>query len=530
MSELHKGLARISSNYTRLAITLVLGLFLVRVLLITVGEEVTGLIDLLGSTIGLAAIIEEIISWSMVRELGVAHHSGKNEYFKKMFNSALVVSAGSAAATIGVHGLILFVLPLIDIPPSYLNAASWFVVAKGIESALMVLLSPFFNMYLVTEKQIQYNFWLAARRSSLLFAAVTLFGIDTSNTSYSLIWLGWISCFFHVAIISISVYCIIKADRRLIPALGSARREEIRSIIRTNSWNIALLGSQWLGLPAAQVFLNLQSGLYGNLVLGRASQIGGYVRMLTTGINHGLDAVSVRLSSNNDSNIQEIKSILYHSTRLHAIVVFPISIGLAMFADPIFDLWIGKDVKSIAVLQAMALTTRLLLIAFIVMSLSDNWIKILYGAGHVRRYVPSVIMGGVIYIPLALFLSAYFPSSIKFAAFASAFSGMYLVCYMGFIPRIVAVTFGIKIGDVLSPLVRPLLAAIASSPLSIVLFIYTGNLGFADVGIGLISYASCYAALCWFIVLSSEERSGILRLVCRWINCAKMKMGGDIKR
>ena len=524
MTEFRKGAVRIVSNFVRLAATMLLGLILIRILLDVLGAEATGSIDLLGSTIGLAAIVEEVVGSSMIRELGVAHHSGDEETFRRVYNSALVVSAVGAVVTLGLHGVILGALPLMDVPQNFLDAAKWFVIAKGVESAAIVFLAPLFNMYLVTERQVHYNFWLVARRASLVLSAMTLAWMNTLEPLSRLIWFGWISCFLHISIIFVSVLILVTMDRRMIPIPRLATRQEIRAILGISGWNIAIFGSQWMGLSASQIIMNLHFGLFGNLILGRAAQLGGYARMLTTGLSHGLDSVSVRLSSQGNGG-KEIRSILYHSTRLHGLVAFPAVFGMAGLAEPILGLWMKGRLDRPHLLPDMVTLTRILLIGFLAMAISDNWTKMMYGAGHIRRYTPIVIMGGLVNLALALLLVRYFPDSIRYTAPPWAFSLMYLTCYLGLMSRLVTATLEVKLRDLFSPLVQPLVAAIVCVPVLVLFLFNVAQWTLPWLITAVASYVLSYAVLCWYIVLGSEERINLSRVIGQW----RGLQGGSLK-
>ncbi|HBZ96462.1 MAG TPA: hypothetical protein DEO57_01295, partial [Phycisphaerales bacterium] len=75
MSEARRGLIRITTNYGRLMATLVIGLILVPVQLAWVGPNGFGLIAAIGASTGLAAMLQDIMRQSMVRELGTVWHA-----------------------------------------------------------------------------------------------------------------------------------------------------------------------------------------------------------------------------------------------------------------------------------------------------------------------------------------------------------------------------------------------------------------------------------------------------------------------
>ena len=90
-NEARRGLVRILSNYTRLLITLALGLLVVPLTLNWLGDEAFGLITLLGANIGLAGIFRQIIQMSLIRELGQAYHAD-DETFRKGYSTICLIS------------------------------------------------------------------------------------------------------------------------------------------------------------------------------------------------------------------------------------------------------------------------------------------------------------------------------------------------------------------------------------------------------------------------------------------------------
>ena len=193
MTEFRKAGIRIASNYVRLLAFICFGVALVPLLLRTVGQDAYGLIALLTSTAGFAIILEEIVGWSMIRELGAAHHSGDAKLFSVTYNSAVAVCAAAAVLTLVAFGVILAIVPILDIPHSLVSAARWFVVAKAAESAVMVLLAPQFNMYLATERMVAYNGWFILKRASHVIAAISLFWWVPPDAASGLVRYGWLS-------------------------------------------------------------------------------------------------------------------------------------------------------------------------------------------------------------------------------------------------------------------------------------------------------------------------------------------------
>ena len=68
-SELRRAIVRMSSNYIRLFASVVIGLMFVRIILEHWGNDAWALIALLGGTLGIATMLQDVVRQSMIREL-----------------------------------------------------------------------------------------------------------------------------------------------------------------------------------------------------------------------------------------------------------------------------------------------------------------------------------------------------------------------------------------------------------------------------------------------------------------------------
>lgn len=509
ISESRRAAIRISTNYVRLLVAVLLGLALTRLLLNKLGSEAFGLISLIGSTVGFTILLEEIVGGSMIREVGVVLHGGNELQFRRMYNSAIAVSALGSLITLGLFGVLLAVLPLLKISEALLPAARWFVMAKAIESAAMVLLAPQYNMYLITERMVRYNGWFVVRRASLVVAAVMLFWINPANEAQGLIWYGWLSCGLQILAFVGSAVMITVIDPRLIPSPSLVSREGVQAVLKISGWNLAILISKMMGLPAGAVIMNLAFGLHGNLIFGLATQFAGYARMLASGMTGGIDAVSARLSSVSSADVvaHSMKRLIHYSTRLHALVAFPAVIGMGVLARPFLQLWVGSSFRDDPQgLDQTVVLVRVLLIGFAVMCLSDNWLRILYGAGHIGRYARAVVASGFATPLLAGVLLLGLPEPMRYTAAAWAFSLMYLIVHLGIVPRIAAQVLGIRAMAILGALVRPLLLALLCAPLLLIFLKLVGHWTIWWLAASAIPYAITYGLLSWLLVLDQMER------------------------
>ncbi len=464
-SEAKHALVRIVANYGRLALSLILGLTLVWLLLGALGNEAYGLIALLGSTIGISAFLRDVVRRSMIRELSAAHHGADERAFRATFNTALLLAALIGLVTVALFAVLLLLLPLFRIPETLLPAARIFVAAKGLELFFLILLGPHVNMYVVTERMVEYNGWLIVERAASVAAAAwvalgpALDSIATGIMTYGVLSAGLVI----LALLAASARMTL-ADTRLRPAPHLATREALRPLLHIGGWYAAVLIAMNMHLRLGGLIMNLAFGLFWNMVFGLAMTLTSYVRMIATGMTTGLDAVTGRLSSSRGE--RAIHQVVHHSTRLHGIVTFPAAAVVLLLAGPLMELWVGRRVEDPATALPPTMTlVRVLALGVAVRSISDGWITVIYGAGQIARCAPVILLGGVANPLLAVLLLAVLPEPVRFTAVAWAFSGLMIVVHGGLVPWLGGRALGMRAAQLIVPLWRPLVATLASAPI-----------------------------------------------------------------
>lgn len=395
-TESRRGIERIAANYLRLACLLALGLVLVPVLISWVGLEAFGLIDLVGASVGFAGTLQQLTNQGMVRDLSTAYHSGDDAQFARAYNSAYVVSGAVAGLSVIIFATLLGLIHLLRIPEEWIPAARWFVAAQGLYACLTVLGAPAFSMYRVQERFVWYAFWMVLSRATALTSALLLafvFNVTETATAiraYGLLWSGLL-----IVVFLASIVVAIAGDRRLVPDPKQIHASDARAVFHTFGWNGAAHVGVSLYERLASVLMNLAFGVFGNAVFGVAHRLVAYVRMATTGVTFGLDSAAARLSSG--PRPDSIRSLVQHSIRLQAFVALPASLVVFVLADPALTLWIGGRVADPEVVIPPAVTiVQILIFSIASRAIADGWTSVLFGAGHVRRYAPLLLTGGLV--------------------------------------------------------------------------------------------------------------------------------------
>lgn len=513
MSEAKRSLIRIASNYAQLGGAILFGLLLYPLILKGMGTHALGFIGLMGSTLGLAALVEEIVRQAMIRELGKALHEDNGRGFPRAYNAALQVSAGAAAIAGLGFVIIILLLPWFELTPEIREAAGWFVAIKGLESVIIVMLGPTVNMWIVTERMVAFNgFQLARTAAPCVAAAVVAFGVDWPVSS-SLLLYAAVSGSVAVAVTIISASTLVWLDRRLIPRPALADRAARHAVLGMGAWNTAVVIATNMHIRLDMLIMNFAFGLkYGNATFAVAMALSIYVRRLVMGVTRGIDAVAVRVSHNRDA--QTLNRLIHHNTRLHGAVTLTVATVVFLLADPIVRVWVGADIADPQrIIPDTVALVRIMVVGSAARAISDGWVFIFYGAGHIRRYAPWVVASGVLNPPIAVALIWLLPEGSSFTGPAWSYAVLTVLFQALAVPLTTARHVGMRAIDLYRPLLRPAVVAFGCSPILLTFLGLTDHWNLP----WLLLAAACYTAVTIagmaLFVLRPHERQRIGRMV-----------------
>jgi len=511
-SEARKGILRVLSNYGRLITTLVMGLFVVRILLRAVGDDAFGLIAFMGSTVGLTAMLRDIVNRSLVRELGEAIRTDR---FPTVLNSALGLMLVLGLISLGLFGILIWALRFFDkIPPDMMFACRVFVLTKGLETFFTLFLSPYFNSYLITERMVAYNLWRIADRSSVFLAAIALLVMDIHDPADGIMLYGVLTTALVLLVQLASAVGMVSLDRRYLPRPSLASLKEMIAICRVGGWNAAQVAATSAHARIDGLLMFLWMGPLGGRLFGIAFQLTSYIRQTAVGMTQGLDAVATRMSVTAEQ--EQINRLTDYSTRFNAAVVLPTMAAMAVMATALIEVWVRDRLGDPATeIPMIATLIRVFAIGILARSIGDGWIAIFYGAGHIRRFAPAIVYSAIANPVIAVALWFTLPKPIAYLAPAIAYALTLLASNMVAVPLLAAQPFHIKPRQLFIPMTRPAIVTLLALPILVIaeLEITTWNLRtLAVVGAG---YGLAVLVLSWWIVLKTNERRRLLQGITR---------------
>jgi O-antigen/teichoic acid export membrane protein len=503
-SEATKGLVRIGSNYARLGVNLVQGLIFLPFVFNWLGNEPVGLIGLLGPGTGMAGLFREISDRTMIRELGAAYHAGDDEQFRRLFNSAMLLSLLLAAAGVVITLAVLATLPFLKIEQSLQVPAVAMVITGGAFFIVLTALSPIVTMMVIRERFIRYNLWTIADRSSLLVGALIVrYALGIHDPARALTAWCVVVMLIQLVAVAVPVTMLLIEDPRLRPRWSLASRKSASVLFGTARWYLGFGISENMWERAGALLSNIFLGLQANAVFYAAVQLVAYISQLTMGISQGLDSVSARLESKGG---RSLKALIFHSTRLLGLAAIPAGVAFFILAPELVRVWIGKTLKDPDTnMPLVVVNARIMCLPLVVRSVAVGWTGILYGAGFLRRYAPTVLYTSFASPALMVLALLIWPRVESVSAlFALVYTGIYFVL----VPRVGARCLGLRVRDLFTPMLRPAAATALCTPVLLLghalLLPRVGPLW--TLGATGAAFGACYATAAALLVLTADER------------------------
>jgi O-antigen/teichoic acid export membrane protein len=518
-SEKRKGLYRIGTNYGRLIATMGMGIAIVPLQISWLGMDGFGLLGLVGSSVGIGGMLQDMMRSSMVRELGASWHEGDDEQFRASYAASFKVCGYVTLLTALVFAGIILILPFMDIHKEWIGSAQWITGCAGLSTCLIVLLAPSINMLVVREQFFWHNAWTVARRSAYLIATIIPFLLlGIKDIPKGLIVFGNIGLVVNVVVTLALVIGFIIYDKRMIPTFRGSTPEAMKKVAGTFGWNSGVVLAMNLHERFANFIMNYFFGLWGNAVFSLSLRLVSYIRMASLGLTFGLDSVSARISSTEDKS--SLQSMFKHSTRMLGFVSFPAMVVVFVLAEPLLRMWVGRSIVNPSeVLPDTEILVKIMVIGLACRAVSDGWMKLFYGAGHIRKYAPYVFAGGLCNPILSIILIYLLPKSMSFTGAAIAYSAVYLIVHVIVMPVVTGNCVGLAVGTILKPAIRPLVIALAVSPTLYVAPLFSSDelINWTGVIVGVCCYGMLYAIVSWRFMLSTKERKGAQRLLRRLV-------------
>lgn len=454
MSENRRMLSRITANYIGLFISLVIGVILTRELIRVLGSNGFGLVALFGSTVGIGVMLKDIVQQTIIRELGLAYHDQSRE-FKFILANAFGVAGIVALFTGFIFIILWYAIPSLAIPDTFISASRWFVVSIGIQSIAVICLIPLINTIIVTERMLFANSLVVFERMIMLLSIWFTSAMDYLDIQESVVVYGFVSAAGIIFVNIVAALIILKIDPKVCISPALMSRSGTKDLLKHSMTQGVAATAVNLHVRIDAFIVNAFAGLTGNFAYGLGLQFSSYIRRVANGMTTGLDAVSTRFSSGLAG--QDLRWLVRRSTQTHAAVILPVATLVIFYTPQLIQLWVGDliDQENPETKRLVILITQVFALGMCARALSDAWIKILYGAGHITKYLHVVVIAVVLNPLLAVVLCWMVDTKWTALGPPLAYSIVFIVCHCLWIGFITHRTLGATYSDLIKPLIGP---------------------------------------------------------------------------
>lgn len=461
---------RIGSNYTRLLLGFLIGLFTVRQLL-AYGHEVFNVYTIVTVGAGIGIMLKELMRIAVVPHLSRAIHSGAED-FGRVYATCTALAGVMVVLGVLLMGLLATFFGEFEVRPDMVPYAQVYIAMRAVMLALGVGLSPLFAMLLVTQRFQQTNTLLTAERAADLAGALAPLAFAAAGLAQdgpALVIFGAATLVALMAVYIVAARYVLSLDPRNKPRLGMTDRRVLAGILHTLGWSAVLVISVNLYLRFDAFFINLSFGLGGTIAFGICVQLIGFVRQMTNGLISGVDAVFSKLAhaGSGQSEGLSARDLMYFTTFMQALTTFYMVGFLCLCGAEVLRLWLGPTIDpsliplTVALLQAM-------LVGMGVRSISEGWMTAMNGLGQIHLYAPKMLpfaLGNPVLLGAIAWLSA---GRFGILWVGIVFSVLHGIAHGIIIPAAYARANDIRLGEMLRPVTRAApLAAVSIGSLAV---------------------------------------------------------------
>ena len=389
--------------YLRMLLTIIVGLYASRVLLEKLGFEDYGIYYVVGGVIILFSFLSAALNSATQRFLSVELGRNNTERLSKVFGTSiyiyilLAVMVFVLAETVGLW----FLNSQMNFPERRMKAVNWVYQITIITFILNTLRTPY-NAGIISYERMSFY------ALTSIFEAVTklliIYLIDKSHIDKLIFYAILVMAVSFVLLIWSVLYC-----HKYFPYfrfIKNADKSCFKEMFSFSGWS--LFGS-FASVGASQgtnILLNIFCGVLINAGMGIANQVTNVVNQFVSNFQVAFQPQIVKGYSNNE--IENVKKMVYLTSRMSFYLLFVISIPFFINADYILKLWLN-DVPD----YASAFTSYMLL-SLLMETVSAPLYITVQATGKIKSYqiIVSILLLSNLAIGYILLKSGLNPISV----------------------------------------------------------------------------------------------------------------------
>lgn len=454
MSDTSANNKRIAKNtlllYVRMLFMLVINLYTSRVILNTLGVVDYGINNVVGGVITMLGFLTGSLGAASSRYITYDLGKGDMAVMKKTFGNILSIHFILAAIVlvIGETLGLWFMSTQLQIPPEREIAAMW-VYQFSIFSSILAVIS------------VPYNATIIAHEKMSAFAYIS---IADAVLKLLIVYLLVVIPYDKLIIYAILYFCIQAFDRIVYGVYCSRHFEETHTCLRYDSnlfreifsfagWTmngyLAVIGYT----QGLNILLNMFFGPAVNAARGIAVQVQSVCQQFCSNFQMALNPQLTKSYAQGD--LDNMHRLLVKSSKFSFYILFFIVLPLMFEAEFVLKLWLGIVPKYTVIFL------RLMLIVGLLYTLSNPINVSVHATGRLKKF--QLIEGTMLLtiVPIAYVLLKFFGIRPEYVFVVHI---VVELCTQYARLRIVLPMIGLKLGDYLRSVIKPILLVVIPSP------------------------------------------------------------------
>ena len=387
--------------YMRMVLNMLIGLFSVRIVLQTLGENDFGIYNVVGSVVTMLAFLNNSLSSTVQRFLSFEIGRGDKKALHSVFCNSMVLYIWICLAFLlfaQTVGLWIVNYKLI-IPMERITAANW-VYQFSIFSFIFTIISSPYNALIIAKEKMKIYAYISIVESILKLALIfslmilqadklILYGLFLMIVSVAVFLFNWLYCHKHFE----------EAAFRY-----EHQSEVIKEIGGFAGWSLWGSLSNIFKGQGVNILLNILFGPVVNAARGIAYQVEGAVNTLVQNFYLAIKPQLIKTYAENDN--KNVYRLLFISTRMGYYLMYIVSLVFILEAQVILSFWLGQ------VPQHTIEFMRLVLIAQLFIVLANPLMTAIHATGKVAKYQFWSGWVFIMVLPVSYFLLRLYPNPL----------------------------------------------------------------------------------------------------------------------
>lgn len=405
--------------YVKIIVSLVVGLFLTREVLATLGVDDFGIYNLIAGIIALLAFLESSLRSSTQRYLSLALGQKSRQAFTDYFSASLLLHLFLAIILFLIfYGLSFFLFDgFLNIPIERIEAAKTVFKVMVISSMLTILVAPF-NAVINAYEDIWYLGLMQTFSAILKLGVLFLFKyVDFDSLILYSVWMLTVVVFEFLAAL---IWCVKKYS---VFKYWKSHISKLRDILGFTGWNTLGTFAVVARNQGVAVVLNKFLGTSINAVWGLANQVDGYLIVFANSITASVAPQIVK--SYGEKNYDKLRFLTVFSSKItffmSAIFALPALVELPF----ILKIWL-KEVPLYAEIYC-----QLILVVFLICELYPGLTKGIEAVGNIKwsKLLSSLVVVLPIPIGVVLFKMGYVHYTICMVMIVAQIASLAIAMY-----------------------------------------------------------------------------------------------------